>query len=328
MDGLHLVVEKAAPEQVQTNPVIAARLAIAWWNTSLSHPRQDKASEEDMSIAAGVVRLLLEIARVDCLALGEVTADDLDTLRTRSGSSPAFGVVCGRAGQDGRSQDTGIIYRKSRLEAIAGEEELLFTGFADQRYKVALRTAFIVDGQRELLHLFVSHWPSRLWCHQGASVRHSFGKQLADKLDDVRKRFGKDAKIVLAGDFNDEPFDAPLAEQLCATRDRWLATKKDSLLYNPFWRHLGEAHPRVPGKDASNEAGTYYYKGGAVTRWHTFDQIMFSSSFLKGTGWQLNEEATRVLRTPDLAALIVNRETIFDHLPVLGVAEFSNMEEG
>jgi hypothetical protein len=52
--------------------------------------------------------------------------------------------------------------------------------------------------------------------------------------------------VIILGDFNDEPFDAPLSNHLMATRDRALAGKSH-LLYNPLLAIVGLLQPLSPG---------------------------------------------------------------------------------
>ena len=105
------------------------------------------------------------------------------------------------------------------------------------------------------------------------------------------------------------------------TRDRHLARTKNGFLYNPFWRHIGEAEPHVSRKINDGSSGTCFYKSGLETRWRTFDQILFSSAFLGSGGWSLKEEETIILRPDFLLDLIQSDDVLFDHLPVVSVLE-------
>jgi len=56
------------------------RITFAWWNTSLSPLGRRRATPDQRAVAGKVVKFLAVTARVDCLALGEVTAEDLHGL--------------------------------------------------------------------------------------------------------------------------------------------------------------------------------------------------------------------------------------------------------
>ena len=166
-----------------------------------------------------------------------------------------------------------------------------------------------------LFYLFVSHWKSRAFCHKNHPDRHSLGISLRHKVDEIHKNFGDESHLILLGDYNDEPFDESLSEQLMATRDKALIFKKKKLLYNPFWHYLSYDRSKL------EYAGTYYYKDGQTTKWHTFDQIIVSSAFIVGKEWLLNEQATGIVHFPEYLQLVKERKTIFDHLPVITTIE-------
>ena len=128
--------------------------------------------------------------------------------------------------------------------------------------------------------------------------------------------------IIILGDFNDEPFDAALADHLMATRDRALAAKKSHLLYNPFWRLLGCPIPyRQTSQEMSPYSGSCYYRSGESARWRTFDQIIFSPSFLGKTSWHLCEDLVQILDFPFFTDIVRRAKHSFDHLPVIAVVE-------
>lgn len=189
--------------------------------------------------------------------------------------------------------------------------------------KVARRIDFTIIDTDDLLHVFISHWPSRLWCSEHDARRDTLGLRLRDAVESVRQGYSDlyDPQIILLGDYNDEPFARSLAEHLPASRDRTLAKSHDHYFYNPFWRLLGESLPYSNNMTSKSFAGTYFYEKGNVTRWQTFDQIMFSSSFLKEDRWYLNEAYTTIWRHPPLDDLVENPREIFDHFPVISVLQ-------
>jgi len=172
------------------------------------------------------------------------------------------------------------------------------------------------------LHLFISHWPSRLWCEKDGTDRHLLGIRLRDATEKI---IGQNSEvpsyIMIMGDFNDEPFDISLSEHVMATRDLFLAKTKKYLFYNPFWKMMGENYIEDIQNKEEKCGGSYFHKNGTFTRWRTFDQIIFSSAFLGSCEWQLNERLTKILHFPEYLAMIRNSKEIFDHFPVLGVIE-------
>ncbi|MBA6091047.1 hypothetical protein H4C81_19475 [Pseudomonas monteilii] len=181
--------------------------------------------------------------------------------------------------------------------------------------KVAKQIHAIVEDSTAPFHIYISHWPSRLWCHQHDADRHLLGIRLRDSLNNLMEETTTKPFVVLLGDYNDEPFDESLSHQLMASRDLDLVHKRQHLLYNPFWKYLSKI------KNEHTFAGSYYYKGGEVTRWHTFDQVIFSHAFIEGKEWRLSNDCEHIIEFPPYTQLVKDPDSKFDHLPVYGTIE-------
>ena len=295
------------------------RLAFAWWNTSLSPTRRpNRAGAEDMKVVVDVVSTLLNVLSVDCLGLGEVCSEDLRRIRDELDASE-FSIVDGTERIQRTSFDLGVIFRNSKLREA--DSVSVTAAYGQHQLKLAQRIDFQVAGVDRPLHVFASHWPSRLWAHEDQPIRDILGVRLGDAICELRSFYPDEPTIVLMGDYNDEPFDPALSGHLLASRDRRLVRKNRGLLYNPFWRFLGEREPHVPGRVSRPHAGTFYHSSGDTTKWRTFDQILFSSACLLGQPWHINEELTCVLEIPPLDTLVQDSGWIFDHFPVTSVLE-------
>lgn len=294
-------------------------LAFGWWNTGLSpalHP--GRATAEQRGTAADIVQALLRAYSVDCLALGEVGPGDLDSLYGAC-DGDRYEVVDLPISPPRLPFDVALIVNREKL--LTAGSVVIIDEYATHRLKVARRVDFAVPGTELPLHVFVSHWPSRLWCSQNQARRDTLGVRLRDAVQQIKALYGAPAQIVLLGDYNDEPFDEPLAGHLLASRDRGLVKRRDAFLYNPFWRHLGERVPHVPAGQTVDDCGTCFHRAGEDTKWRRFDQIIFSSAFLTGEEWQLDERYTSVLSGPPLDSLVRKRGAVFDHFPVISVLQ-------
>lgn len=219
--------------------------------------------------------------------------------------------------------DTASIYDHTRLAFM--DAQSFEEGFGGKiRLKIGTMVRFALPNHKPTLNVVVSHWLSRLTASEFSSKRHALGIYLRQWLEAFKGNNPEEKYIVLMGDYNDEPFSQPLAEQLFATRDRELARRESRFFYNPFWRHLGESlHSKVVGESES-VCGTYFYGSGECTQWYTFDQMIFSSEFLRDGPLALSEELTMIIDTPELKRrLKVGRES-FDHLPVLSTILLRN----
>jgi len=294
------------------------KVVLAWWNTSLSPCGLERASDTDMTIAINVILHLIRDFEVDCLALGEVRYDDLLAIVESIGNEH-YSIYDGTL-KEGRLQfDTGVIYNADRLRLVDSCSIVIKHGTSS--LKLANRLDLLPLDTKEPLHVFVSHWPSRRSCPENAPDRHRLGMELRKAFEKVRELYCY-PKVVFLGDFNDEPFAPALADHLLAIRDRKLVRKSGGEhLYNPFWRHLGERVPHVPGKPCQSYAGSCFYTKNQDTHWRTFDQIIFSSAFLGKGDWHLNEDSTQILQVSPYDASVLNGSTIFDHFPVISVIQ-------
>lgn len=299
------------------------QVSMIWWNTSLSPAaKPGRSSPADRVTAFGMIDLFAGPLSIDVICLGEMSADDVVAMRSSCAISE-YSVYEGfsRAGRS--AFDVCVLYRTAALLLIDNKEIVSFSG--GNTLKVGQRIDFGVSDNETVIHLFVSHWPSRLWCDENHVDRHRLGMQLRDAVDGI---IGADssAHVIVMGDFNDEPFAKSLEAHLMATRDRTLASRRRHLMYNPFWRHMASDVPYSgEASGRSSFGGSYYYKSGGVTQWHTFDQIIFSSSFLGNSKWHLKEDAVRVVNIPAYTEIVKNSAESFDHMPVFAIIEKVNL---
>lgn len=290
------------------------QLTIAWWNTALSPPsHQNRASPDERFIAGEVVRALTETFGFDVVILGEVSGEDVDFFKELEiASEYRFVRAMNPAGRG--FFDVCLLHRKDVLQVNDPVDIVLEVDGRNTR--IGQRFDAFVTGEPKPVHLFASHWPSLATIGKYDPDRWRLGDRLRTPVAELLKR-DKDSHIVLVGDYNDEPFDYSIAHNLLASRDSAVVADRPGLLYNPFWRHLspfdhGLAEPLT-------DKGTYYHQNGTVTKWHTFDQMMFSSAYVTGSaGWRLDEHRTRVLELPGYTEMVANRTHVFDHLPIFG----------
>ena len=300
-------------EMSETRPLV-----LAWWNTSLSPLGKPRKTPADSSYVLNFVRELVRTLGVDILALGEVCSQDVsDIIRAIGDPRLSFHDATLMDGE--RRFDTAILFDRRRLSLDASVSVL--DSYGKSTLKVGEKVRLLSFETGEYLHLFVSHWPSRLYCSETSPRRTEIGTSLRKALDDIRSGATSRQFIVLMGDYNDDPCSPSLANHLLATRDRDLARENDKFLYNPFWRRLGEAVPFVVGQTLQSICGTCYYAGGETSRWFTFDQMMFSSAFLRDGPFVLNEEHSMIVRSDDLESRIRSSGEVLDHLPVAGIID-------
>ncbi|MBK0032701.1 endonuclease/exonuclease/phosphatase family protein [Erwinia sp. S43] len=292
-------------------------LTFAWWNTSLSpHSQENSSSNEHKSFAIHIVANLILEKNVDVLCLCEVANPDIELLRVMFIGSD-FSIYDGTL-RDGRKRfDLCIIYRSSVLELI--NSEIISKNQVSRKIHAGQEIDFSIKSTKENLTLYLVHWSSRLYDYEGSPKKILLGSLLRDAV--IASMETRNIKnIIILGDFNEEPFNHSLTDGLFASRDIFMVRKKPNLLYNPFWRHMVYSNPH-PYNQELRGCGTYYYKNNESCYWRTFDQIIFSSKFVHGGNWFLNESKTEIYYDEELMKLVMSSKSKFDHLPVISSIE-------
>jgi len=290
-----------------------SKLSLAWWNTSLAPRGISRESATLREHAADVLVYLLFTVRIDFIALGEMSRVDLDHLRCDA-RFEGYDFILGMDSTSKTQFDTCYIYNPQRL-TIANPINLISIK-GKKNLRIAQNLKVLVNECQTIINLFVSHWPSLLWCNQFHADRQVLGIRLRDAIDNLISESLEAPHIILLGDYNDEPFSQSLSEQLMASRDITLVRTKPHLLYNPFWNLLGNGRCGTQPR-----GGSYYHSKGTSTRWHTFDQIIYSHAFINAKRWRLAAENNHLADVPGLGELVISSKSKFDHLPVIGIIE-------
>jgi len=119
-----------------------------------------------------------------------------------------------RESPDPRGIDVALLYRSDLFDLQ--ESKFFRVFFPDQpnrKTREILYAKGVIDGV-DTLHVFVNHWPSKLGGElESTSGRFAAANTLKQKVDSI-KIFYPDARILIMGDFNDEPESAPLVDGL------------------------------------------------------------------------------------------------------------------
>ncbi len=132
------------------------------------------------------------------------------------------------------------------------------------------------------IHVFVNHWPSRYsGLLETRPARQQAARLLLSKCKEIIQKNDK-AKVVIVGDFNDQPIDESIAQDLGATDP---LKNKSAGLYNLSLPWMNK------------EEGTLKYQG----QWFIFDQIIVSPGLLTATnGLSAKPENATICKLPFL----------------------------
>ena len=177
-----------------------------------------------------------------------------DLVNTKDLEEHHYGIVHYDS-SDERGIDVALLYQKKHFELLDSEPIplLLFNEEGERDYT---RDILVVKGKLkdELVYFIVNHWPSRRKGTKETEHKRIKAAQTIHEIIEKIKAEDDNAKIIIMGDFNDNPNSPSIKNHLVSEE-----------FYNPF--------------------ESIYDKGrGTATHennWYLFDQIIFDKSFFE-----------------------------------------------
>lgn len=287
-------------------------LSLAWWNCQLSPP-STKASKNNITPGfESTISHLLQTLAIDVLALGEVDDGNIEDIqRLLINLNLVRHRVINLYEQNGNSiDDFCVIYNTDKMQFMG---ELDHPNYSDETAKNWLKAGKLISfslSDETPLYLVVCHWQSRNRYYPGSEQRNLLGRSVRTALTKLLDQ-DEDALIVVLGDFNNEPFEAPIESCLRASRDATYLLKRPRYLFNPFWTVLAPSC-----NDSDSAHGTYSGSNDSIpTRHCTFDQIMFSAAFVRN--WRFEGNGAAILHYHTGLPHGVTQRDVSDHFPII-----------
>lgn len=179
---------------------------------------------------------------------------------------------------DTRGIDVALLYRPSLFHVIYSRKISIYLS-ADSLMHT--RDILYVKGvlfKKDTVHFFVNHWPSRLGGFtESMPKRRIVAQTLRSALDSLQHN-QPDSRIIIMGDFNDEPDQFAISEILKAESDSKQTTSS------------GLVDMMLPLMKNKNE-GTYKFQG----KWAILDQFMVTGNLLMNkSGLQTSIESVHI----------------------------------
>lgn len=180
---------------------------------------------------------------------------------------------------DKRGIDVAFIYDNNKYTVNANE---FFHHTIIKRYptRELVQTTLQTQKGNDLI-LVGNHWPSRSGGQYGSEpYRILTGETLSYFMQRILEEKGKDAAVIVMGDFNDEPFNRSLSDYALSVRDRnKVVNGNNPYLYNLMWPLLGQRR------------ASYVYGGRPIM----LDQFMVSKGIAKKSGkYDLRENLVKL----------------------------------
>ena len=183
-------------------------------------------------------------------------------------------------GPDPRGINVAMLYNPKHFSVLHSEPlhvDLTVTGEASKTRDV-LHVFGILEG--DTVHVFINHWPSRRGSEDESGPKRAIAARVNRDAINVLMQQNPNTKVILMGDFNDNPTDNSITGILGANGDEQQVAV--SGLFDP-WANIYQAGN-----------GTESFKH----TWNLFDQIIISGSFLKNGNNKIRYERAQIFR-PD-----------------------------
>jgi predicted extracellular nuclease len=213
---------------------------------------------------------------------------------------------------DVRGIDVALLYRPEKFSVFSSRPIVVTFPF-DTMSKT--RDILYVKGvvlEEDTLHIFINHFPSRLGGEAASEPKRIYAASILKTITDSILNAVPCAKILIMGDFNDNPTNESIQTALKAQS---FDNHKDSGLINLM-------------NTKSRDFKTHFYRGVTGVEWSCIDQIMVSSAFFSCNGLNyknievfkgdfLFEEDDMGNKIPKRSFIgMKNNEGFSDHLPV------------
>lgn len=164
-------------------------------------------------------------------------------------------------GPDRRGMDNALMYNPKYFTLTNSHTHRLKVEGRDNFYT---RDQLVVSGyfDGEMMHFVVNHYPSRRGGQKRSEPMRIAAADLTRAIVDSLLNIDPNAKVMVMGDFNDDPVDKAIRSHLNATgNERRL---REGQLYNPFERFYRQG------------IGTLAYRDS----WNLFDMILLSPAMI------------------------------------------------
>jgi len=205
----------------------------------------------------------------DVLGIEEVENEDVvrdlvDRLAIKS-----YGIVHVDS-PDPRGIDTAMLFNRDRFSLLESHAYKIPLKWGETR---DILHSVLEDRNGDKLHVLVNHWPSR-----GGGIEASEPKRVVAArtlAKSIARIFQREpaARIVVLGDFNDEPTDRSIRDVLDVE-----FYPADSGQYDP-----AKIYNLASGK-AQQGWGSFYHAYDGNVEWRMYDQIMVSGALLQNAG--------------------------------------------
>ncbi len=162
---------------------------------------------------------------------------------------------------DKRGIDVALCFKTENIKLIKSEFYRPHDDSDPNFFTRDILHVTLLMGKKDTVHYFVNHWPSRRGGEESEEKRILVADLLEKKIDSLRA-INIHTKIVVMGDFNDNPANWSITETLKAK------IKKEEVREGHLWNAMADL--------AAKGHGTHKFKN----EWNMLDQFMLSHALI------------------------------------------------
>ncbi|MCM1168932.1 MAG: endonuclease/exonuclease/phosphatase family protein [Bacteroides sp.] len=159
---------------------------------------------------------------------------------------------------DRRGVDVGLLYKKDKFTVLGSRS----VNIPFERMEFYTRDQLVVSGiyMGDTIHFIVIHWPSRLGGEKKSSPKRELAAEYSRGIVDSLLAVNPEAKVVLMGDMNDDPYNNSVVKIMNAPKQDNYTKLQPGQMFNASYGayKLGN--------------GTLCYQG----KWNLFDQMIIT----------------------------------------------------
>ena len=183
-----------------------------------------------------------------------------------------YGIVHYNSPGD-RGIDVGLLYQKEYFTVTnSTSTPVKIEDEEDYKTRDQLVVSGVLDNER--MHFIVNHWPSRYGGEKQSRPYRIAAAKVCRSLVDSLMELEENPKIIVMGDFNDDPVNKSVKKYLNTTGKKEKVNSKK--LYNPMYKMFEKG------------LGTLAYRD----QWNLFDQLMVSKPLVEE-----NKDSYRLYKT-------------------------------
>ena len=189
-------------------------------------------------------------------------------------------------GPDARGIDCALLYDPLHFKVISSKS-VKFTIPGNNRFRS--RDQLVVSGELlgEKIHIIVIHWPSRRGGESKSRSKRIAAANLSKSIVDSLKQINKKAKVIIMGDFNDDPTSPSIADFLNASGSTFL---KNNQMYNTMYDHYKKGIGTLAYRDQWNLFDQFIITPSLIDNQKNYDDFTFYKSVVFNKSFLINQK--------------------------------------